>query len=377
MRIRWVIVPLLAIGALIFYVNEDSEPATVSDEPLVDARLKLTTGINDKVGRRPFVESAGDAGSLEAPRAVDERAAPPEKPAIAAAYPPVAEPAGPAPAAGASVVDDLEAKPTRAQTLARAGARMTNSGLCETLKNDRDALVSSFRRVDLDDGIVLIDPALPEQIISRVSGSLRVGRAATTELFALERPTRAPLVVVYRSLKDMRSVSCVNTSAYGYYDGAIHLSGNPNGGLTQLEETLVHEYVHHVLMQLGVRLPMWLSEGTAMLVAGESWWKEPSLALEPWLQSTHLPFEMVVTEFAHATDEKTATAMYFQSLVMVEFVRARAGDAGLRELLKLLATGALSPDDAFTTASNLTRAEADAAFGAWAATFWRMHASSR
>ncbi len=182
------------------------------------------------------------------------------------------------PAPGTQVVGAPRADSRRERDalLARAAARVTAPGLCEERKA-REALVEGFRRIDLAEGVIVIDPMLPEEIIVRVGATLRVARERVAELIAPSAEVSSPSVVVYRSLNQMRSVSCVNTSAYGYYDGAIHLSGNPNGGAIQLEQTVLHEFVHHVLLQQGVRLPMWLSEGIAMLVANERWWEQPEL----------------------------------------------------------------------------------------------------
>ncbi len=48
----------------------------------------------------------------------------------------------------------------RNEQLARASARVTSPGLCETEREARDALLAQFRKIDWRDASVLIDPAL-------------------------------------------------------------------------------------------------------------------------------------------------------------------------------------------------------------------------
>lgn len=308
----------------------------------------------------PHLDAGPQVASAPSVQAIEPEQPEASAPKLADAPPPPPNP----PPRGAQY--QSPSQPDRREQLARASARVTAPGLCETERKARDALLAQFRRIDWPDASVLIDPALPEAVLERVARALRVARLQSAELADPSTPIASPQIIVYRSLNQMRSVSCVNTSAYGYYDGSIHLSGNPNGGLTELDETLVHEYVHHLLLQQNVRLPTWLTEGTAMLIAHETWWQRPDLGLLPWARSTHLPFETLVPAFAHATDEQMATHLYFQSFLMVEFVRGRGGMAALRQLISALGQSRIAPDDAFSEATTLPPAELDAAFQAWA-----------
>lgn len=254
---------------------------------------------------------------------------------------------------------------SRAEELERAAKRVTAPGLCEDEAKSREALLAGFKKLELAEGALRIDPVLPELVVARVVAALQVARERSSALVAPGASVAAPEVIVYRSLNQLRSVSCVNTSAFGYYDGAIHLSGNPNGGLTQLEETVVHEYVHHVLVQQRVRLPTWLLEGAAILIAGETWWRAPELGLMQWARSAYLPFEDLVPAFAHATDERTATHVYFQSFLMVEFIRSRRGVPGITALIARISAQLVSPDDAFSEAVGLERSAVGPEFQSW------------
>ena len=147
----------------------------------------------------------------------------------------------------------------------------------------------------------------------------------------------------------MLEVSCVNRSAIGYYDGAIHLSGDIRHGIQTLQQTAVHEYVHHILIGLGIKVPMWLHEGLAMKLAGETWWADPSLGLVAWLRDQHLPFKAMAGAFPHTADERFALAAYYQSLVMLEFLWDRKGDDGVVALVQALARREMAAEDAFSS----------------------------
>lgn len=355
MRRRLVALALLGVAGVAWWWPSEA-PETSSTTPVLPVGRREARSL-EPVDAPVAVVDAPSQRATEAVR---------EVPGMLRAGAPVADEAvaEPAPPARADVPGAFP-EDGRAELLARAAARMTSPGLCEDEQKSRDALLDSFRRVEVADATVLIDPVLPEPVLARVASALHLARERSAELIAPGRHVGPPTIVVYRGLNQLRSVSCVNASAFGYYDGAIHLSGNPDGGLTQLEQTLVHEYAHHVLVQQRVRLPMWLSEGTAMLVAGETWWQQPELGLAAWLRAGHLPFDDLVPPFAHATDERTATHVYFQSLMMVEFVRRLRGMPAVTALIARLSQGLVSPDDAFAEATGLPPATLSAEFAAW------------
>jgi hypothetical protein len=66
-----------------------------------------------------------------------------------------------------------------------------------------------------------------------------------------------------------------------------------------------------------------------------------------------LPFDSLVPAFSHASDERTATHAYFQSYLMVEFIRSRGGAAQLLKLIDLLGRGVIEPDEAFAMGAQL------------------------
>lgn len=62
-----------------------------------------------------------------------------------------------------------------------------------------------------------------------------------------------PDLYVHASVEDLREHACVASSAQSYYDGAIHVAALEQVG--ELEKCVLHEYAHHLLSELGVKLP--------------------------------------------------------------------------------------------------------------------------
>jgi hypothetical protein len=174
-----------------------------------------------------------------------------------------------------------------------------------------------------------------------------------------------PSVIVYRDIEEMRSIACINQAAIGYYDGSIHLSAEPGRSPQHVRETVIHEFMHHVLLSLGVRQPMWFHEGLAMFAADERWFTNPRLGLVSWLKREHLPFDLLTVAFPHTADETFATAAYYQSFMMLQFVRSRRGGHVFRALASVLASGELSPGEAFASASGLPPTEIETAWRAF------------
>jgi hypothetical protein len=87
--------------------------------------------------------------------------------------------------------------------------------------------------------------------------------------------------------------------------------------------------------------------------SGETWWKEPSLLLIPWGKPHTCPSAIWYRHFSHASDERTATLTYFQSFLMVQFLRGRDPDS-LSRLVRAVAEGGVGADDAFEAASGLS-----------------------
>ncbi|WNG61838.1 hypothetical protein F0U59_49345 [Archangium gephyra] len=254
-------------------------------------------------------------------------------------------------------------EPAAAERAERADPRFQvrwgENGLCGPGDGQRvaqrSALLGTFVALDAAGTTVRHDPHVDPVVLREVQvvlGAVRSpSHAPMRRIFGQELDRLSPPeVYVYRDVQQMLDVSCVNRAAIGYYDGAIHLSGDTRHGIENIKKTVVHEYVHHVLIGLGIKVPMWLHEGLAMKLAGETWWADPSLGLVAWLRNQHLPFEAMAGAFPHTADEKFAMAAYYQSLAMLEFLQDRQGDEGVAALVQALARSEVTAKEAFSSA---------------------------
>jgi hypothetical protein len=298
---------------------------------------------------------------------VGHDAGPPSEP-VASVEP--SPPLAPEPEAAArSAHETLEADP-------RFTVRWGSEGLCtpdeaRQRRAMREALLATFLLEPWPHGTILRSPNIRPEVVEMVKQSLERGRSISSSLLSWQVAPSHPTTLVYESLEQMREVSCVNRSAIGYYDGSIHLSGNWGHRLFQIRDTIVHEYMHHVLLGAGVRLPMWLQEGLAMSAASEDWWLDSSLGLEKWLLDSHLPFAAMVPAFPHTADEKFAGAAYYQSYMMTLFVYERGDTRAYATLVNALAQQQVTPHEAFHFATGLCD---DALEAEWRAFLERQHA---
>jgi hypothetical protein len=227
------------------------------------------------------------------------------------------------------------------------------------------ALLSQFREAHVGSTSFRHSPAVERARLEPIAAFLEQAGLIAAELLDWSPAASLPPVIVYRNVDEMRSIACVNEGAIGYYDGSIHLSLERERSERHVRETIVHELVHHVLLSMGVRQPMWFHEGLAMFAAGERWFADPRLGLERWLKQQHLPFDSLTVAFPHTADETFAAAAYYQSFMMLQFVRSRRGDQVIRALAQDLASGHLSPSQAFTSAAGLAPAQIEPAWRAF------------
>lgn len=226
----------------------------------------------------------------------------------------------------------------------------------------RGPLLQGFKSTKVGDLQIAFDDSVRAEVLQETASTIQRTKQFANYLLGWSPQSFPPKVVVYRDLDQMLSVSCVNKAALGYYDGEIHISGSWLHGLFQIRQSAAHEYAHHVLNTMGVTKPMWLHEGMAMTVAEEEWWRDPKLGLQRWLEKEHLPFQALVDGFPHTADELFAGAAYYQSLMMVAFIRDRRGSDYFRHLLNELSSGAVQPSRAFSVAADL---EGDPLEAAW------------
>ena len=282
-----------------------------------------------------------DAGQPDAGAPVDAGA--PEKPQAGLA----ALDAGPVP-----VADAPEQAPG---TDPRFGLRWTLPGHCgpgfEHVEASRRALLATFALTTLKGARFFHDPDIDAMRVHAAGDALARGRSIATGLLGREAAISPPDVFLYATREEMKKTSCVNAATAGYYDGAVHAAADD----FELETTLIHETVHHVLNGLGVTKPMWLHEGLAMFAAQEKWWQDERLGLTRWLRAQHLPFEALALAFPHSSDELFAGAVYYQSFRMVEFVFSSSPDrGGIYRLVLGLRDGSIRAPTAFSQATGLS-----------------------
>ncbi len=230
------------------------------------------------------------------------------------------------------------------------------------MQERRRALVAGFFPMQVGDALIYRAPAVSTEAVREVAQALIQARDIAGNQLDWSKRAPPPPVYLYATQDAMREVACVSAQTVGYYDGAIHLSGDPNDGAEQLRQTVVHEYTHHALRTLGVTAPMWLHEGMAMVFAEEGWWRARQERLEQWLVESHLPFDALVKASPHTADAPFATATYFQSYAMVRFLLYRRGPDILRALTRDLAAQRVTLQDAFPRGAGLSASELE---GQW------------
>lgn len=242
----------------------------------------------------------------------------------------------------------------------RFQVRWGQKGLCgpkdASRIHQRNALLLTFVAAAGADNSVLHEPSVSPRVLKDVQEALdyAVHRLPKGVL----EPKAAPVTYIYKNVEQMQNVSCVNRAAIGYFDGAIHIAGDSRYSGMRIQETVVHEYVHYLLLGRGIRSPMWLHEGMAMQYAQEHWCDDPSLGLMAWLAKSHIPFVAMTKAFPYAADEKFAVAAYCQSQMMFEFafrgVQDRSANDKVAALLEELAQGTVRDSEAFFVAAGLS-----------------------
>jgi tetratricopeptide (TPR) repeat protein len=124
-------------------------------------------------------------------------------------------------------------------------------------------------------------------------------------------------------------------------------------GEFQWEATLWHELAHVVTLQMSnQRLPRWLSEGISVYEekrARAEWGREMDMAFAGMLERGEtLKLKDLNAGF---TSPKTISLAYYEASLLVEHIVNAFGDAGLRRLVRIYATG-VDTDAALKTALN-------------------------
>lgn len=347
------VVGVLLVAGLAHWASSELEPIPEVSQPQakVPSPPEVASARPRPLPPVPDLPPSADAGAPQEPLPLP---LPVPLDAGLPALPPVEEDAGvapPAPAPEPAPAPAIDAGGRKTSNDPRFGVRWGQPGLCgdeplEKLAARRARLLSSFAVVKRAGALVFHDPEAPISTVDAVGRSLTVGRRVMGELLGARGDVEPPVFYVYASVEQLRDVACVNTATQGYYDGAIHLHATD----ATLEQTVIHEYTHHVLNTLGVQKPMWFHEGLAMWAAAEDWFTHPELGLAAWLRTNHLPFESLTEAFPHTSDELFASAAYYQSYMMVRFIARQRSYAWF---VQGLLDGTYQPEASFSQAAGL------------------------
>jgi hypothetical protein len=200
----------------------------------------------------------------------------------------------------------------------------------------RARYLESFAPTEAWHTTLYVHPDVPEWAARVVQDNLE--KTSTRVTSYLHHTAEPPRIYLYPSVEKLREHSCASAVAVAYYDGAIHLaleSVTAQDTLTdgwpsvprELQEmlerrreslitkSLLHEYVHHVLVSNGVGKPIWFQEGAAMLVAHDG----PHDFWTVWRKNP-IDLRRMVGTFPQTSSLTDATIFCAQSYVMIEFL---------------------------------------------------------
>lgn len=226
---------------------------------------------------RPLVADPMDAGSARrmsnAPPGPLAEPPPPTSREDALAKPPAAA-AGPAELEPATEDEPPPPDPAPRERRIELTAlrRWQQPGLCAAADEASSAharLIAHFRELDWGGARLLVDPRLPVGGEAALVAQLERAERETARRLSLR--AQRPEVFAYADTQLLLAAACTNAEVVAYYDGALHVVPSD----ADVEQSVLHEYAHHVLMAAGVVGPAWAQEGIAMHVAGETWWQEP------------------------------------------------------------------------------------------------------
>jgi hypothetical protein len=186
-------------------------------------------------------------------------------------------------------------------------------------------------------------PNVSQEAVSGVSASVR---AAESLAGYFKKGLARPDVYIHESVEQLREHACVAASALSYYDGAIHIAALEESG--EMAKSVFHEYAHHLLVELGLRRPIWLHEGFAQWFAHESNGSKPSSRVA-------LDQAMMAAPLSTASTQEELAAFYDQASDMLDFLSKLRGGGGYKpvidELTQALAEGITDAEGLFIWAT--------------------------
>jgi hypothetical protein len=134
----------------------------------------------------------------------------------------------------------------------------SSPGLCDNRMDlqaqaqRRQALLQTFRREEVKGVAIDHDEGVTAEALEAIRFAIGRTRQYANYLLGWNPKDFLPSIHVYRSVEQLRSVACINGTSIAYYDGALHLAGDPRYTSATLMQETAHEYVHHILVTMGV-----------------------------------------------------------------------------------------------------------------------------
>lgn len=211
--------------------------------------------------------------------------------------------------------------------------RWQQPGLCAVADEASAAhqgLIARFRAIDWGGARLFLDPRLPIGSEAALLAQLERAERETAARLTLRAPR--PDVFAYADPQLLLAAACTNAEVVAYYDGALHVVPSD----ADVEQSVLHEYTHHVLMSAGMIGPAWAQEGIAMHVARETWWRDARWLTR--LSDEHFALEDMESVVPYTLTADQAVLFYAQSAVMVACASEDEAN-GLAGLVSALATG--------------------------------------
>ncbi len=194
-----------------------------------------------------------------------------------------------------------------------------------------------------------------EKVVSDIMELLE--RAYDEDQRALGHAPREDILVTLTSGRNFFDITGAPEWAGGTNDGRIYL---PIGGLVVVDDMVKrivrHELAHSFIHSLTKRnIPVWLNEGLAMHLSGESLDQRiPELAAQK-AYSGLIPLSSLVSSFQHLSGP-AATLAYSESLLLVTSLLDAYGMSEMTRLLRMLGEG-VPFDEALRARYHLTQEE--------------------
>ncbi|MCW8195074.1 tetratricopeptide repeat protein [Proteobacteria bacterium 005FR1] len=185
-------------------------------------------------------------------------------------------------------------------------------------------------------------------------------------------PKTPVLIEVFENREDfaVRSVGLPDLGPLvGICFGKLITLISPDTLTANWQEIVWHEFVHVVTLQMtGNRIPRWLSEGISVyeeFQGRQEWGRHQDLDIVRALNDERvLPVQNMDDAFLNARSDDDLNLAYLQSYLVVEYIAAEYGFAGLRKLVKGYDSHA-STEEVITGAFDLAVADFNRGFSQW------------